>query len=229
MWLEETQTSATPCTLADPDSKRKHQGLHLLGCKYVKFSSPYTGRDDEQHLKAVTFLRLGDIPVLIPTVCSMDSTQRAGMRPYLTASGKNATGLTANELVHIIGEYLQQCAQRPKYIVMDRDPTHTQDGVEGRLAQMGLIVRYLPPRSHDLSPPDSHFFAVVKNKWRKKLWESGEHDWDRVKGLFMECARNTDASAHIQDYRLRLQACVLAGGQRFQQQLQHLKAGHSSQ
>ena len=213
---------------ADPDARPRRKGLHLVGHKPIKSSRPYTGRRDQKHFKAVTLLRLHEKPVLIPTVSSLDRTERAGMKPYLTASGKPASGLTADELIDIIGRYLQQCEDKPQYIVLDRDPSHTKDGVEGRLADMGLKVMYLPPRSPDLSPPDSHFFGVVKTKWRSLLMESGERDWDKIKELFVQCAQETDATGHIQDYLLRLKACERAGGQRFHKELQALKAGQKA-
>lgn len=49
---------------------------------------------------------------------------------------------------------------------VDRDTTHMQQALP-RLTTIGLTVIHLPPRSHDLSPPGSHFFGVVKNSWRK--------------------------------------------------------------
>lgn len=121
-----------------------------------------------------------------------------------------------------VGRYLQQCSVRPQYIVLDRDPTHGEI-VDESLRQMGLTVIRLPPRSHDLSPPDSHFFGVVKNSWRNLKWDKQAHEWDEVKDIFRQCATTTDVSRHIEDYRLRLQACKRAGGQRFQRELREIK------
>lgn len=193
-----------------------------MGCGSRHYGAPYTYDTDEAHLKCCVFLQLGQIPVLIDTLSSLDSSEEPPVGPFLTAAGKPAAGLTSSEFVSAVGRYLQQCSVRPEYIVLDRDPTHG-GLVDEALKNMGLTVLRLPPRSHDLSPPDSHFFGVVKNNWRKLKWDRDVRDWDEVKALFRECATSTDVSKHIEDYRLRLQACRRAGGHRFQQELREIK------
>lgn len=178
------------------------------------------------HLKLATFLQLGKIPVLIETLSSLPSSVQAACKPYLTASGKPAVGLTANEFVAIVGRYLQQCQEKPQYIVLDLDPTHV-GATKDRLNELGLEVIYLPPRSHDLSPPDSHFFGVVKNTWRKLKWDQGVHEWEEATALFRECALQTNVSKHIEDYIMRLEACIRANGRRFQNELRAIKRERS--
>lgn len=47
--------------------------------------------------------------------------------------------------------------------------------------------------------------------------------WDEVEDLFRECALQTDVTNHIQDSKLRLEACKRANGKRFQQELHDIK------
>ena len=106
---------------ADPDRRPKRRGLHMLGCGKQYFGAPYTYKTDEAHLKCCVFLQLGRTPVLIDTASSLASSEEPPAGPFFTAAGKPASGLTADEFVNVVDRYLQQCTERPQYIVLDRD------------------------------------------------------------------------------------------------------------
>jgi len=145
--------------------------------------------------------------------------------------GQPMTGMGAEEACDMLDRYLKWRTKHCKrgqarrfLLVLDNDPTHKSEEFKAHCAAQGVDLCLLPPRSHDLSPPDSHFFAVAKNAWRQEM--SGKHHltWPDRKKLFRKQLLNTNVNPHVVGYGQRLEACKAAGGDRFPTQLADLRS-----
>lgn len=175
-------------------------------------------------------------PCLVPTVTrASNGTQISGKR-YLHRTGPKKgqpmSGMGAEEACDMLDKYLKWRMRNCRHgqakrflLILDNDPTHVSVEFEEHCAAQGVDICLLPPRSHDLSPPDSHFFAVAKNAWRRQMANMPHLTWPKRKDMFRKCILKTKANPHVVDYELRLQACSMAKGERFATELAALKAG----
>jgi DDE superfamily endonuclease len=175
------------------------------------------------------------LPCSVPAVERDSNGNQLTGKPYLYTQGPKKgqpmLGMGAEEACDMLDVYLRWRKQHCKrteagrfLLILDNHPAHKSEEFQTFCEARGVDYMLLPPRSHDLSPPDSHFFAVVKNAWRRKM--SGKHHltWTERKDLFKKQILSTKVNPHVVDYGLRLKACEMAQGARFASQLAVLKA-----
>jgi hypothetical protein len=157
---------------------------------------------------------------------------------FTKPDGQEYRHLSADEAISILEEYLvwrgqnihPASAARKFTLLVDRDPAHKAKVYKDFCSRQGIDLLILPPHSHDLTPLDSHFFAVAKRKHAKnKLQAGGYMPWlQRAVDLLHEL-QVTDPNPHFRDYRLKLQACIDANGGRFMEELKALRAAENEE
>lgn len=210
-------------------SKHKPGALHVREVMKTPQGPPHAnaaGVDGSvRGYKAAVFLQLGK-PNYVHTV---SSTQVPGLsvKKYNTAEGGKYKSLSGKELCSVVDKYAQARESNPgeKWVlVMDGDRTHTSKVFAEHCKAKGYKVLILPPRSHDLSPPDSHFFAQVKNEHARVLSKDPPKSWEQKAKLLQRLLQETNADAHLKAYEQKLRACLLAEGQRFERELAGMRA-----
>lgn len=183
----------------------------------------------QREYKATTFLQQRQTNFAQP-VSSSKVPSIPVKRQYLKADGTPYKSLSAVELCDILKAYIgfrrKQGLSKEWILVLDRDPTHKSKVFLEFCRQEGVKVMLLPARSHDLSPLDSHFFGVAKGRYYRDVQSRGITDWDTKAQRLQQGLKETKADPHINDYELRLQACLKAKGQRFEDELNALKRSH---
>jgi len=134
-------------------------------------------------------------------------------------TGGPGRGMCADELVTILKTYLawrdlNKLGQNFT-LVMDNDPTHTSRHFLFMSSQLNVTVLFLPPRSHDLSPPDSHLFGVAKPLWLKQLEINPDANWMKCVRRLIWLMEGLPSGPHIDNYVEKLKACLQAEGKRF--------------
>jgi hypothetical protein len=178
--------------------------------------------------KAAVFLQLGVSTNYVHTVSTSDVPALPKGRSYQKKDGKAHTSLCGRELCDIVKAYKKWRAKQRLpatfTLVLDRDPSHVSKEFREYCDKHGVKIQLLPPRSHDLSPPDSHFFGQVKNKHARWASAHSNADWDKKCLELQRLLQCTSAEPHIRDYELKLKACKKAKGQRFGNELRELRA-----
>lgn len=144
-----------------------------------------------------------------------------------TTDNKVARSLTSNELIMIIQQWKSQLQSnegrdgvqtrsscRP-VLVLDRSALHTSKEFRAAMQELRQEVLFLPPRSHDLDPCDSHFFAVVKNRTKNGIAKSADQSWSSKVAELRKQMDTVQANPHIANYIKKLEACIEAEGRRF--------------
>lgn len=181
------------------------------------------------------YLQKAMAPFMVPTVARDSKGNQLSGKRYKYRSGVHIgepmKGMGGEEAADMLERYLEwrakHCARghaKRFLLILDNDPAHTSEDFTERCATLGIDYCFLPPRGHDLSPPDSHFFAVVKNAWRRKMFDKDHLTWPERKELFRKCIYSTKVNPHVVDYELRLKACEMAKGHRFATELASLKS-----
>ena len=207
----------------------------IQGYTPIRRRGPWSNHTKEGAYKVAAYLQKDMPPCIVPTVTRTSTGKKLVGKLYLHRTGRKKgqpmTGMGAEEACDMLDKYLKwrtkQCKRgqaRRFLLVLDNDPTHKSEEFQAHCAAQQVDLCLLPPRSHDLSPPDSHFFAVAKNAWRSQM--SGKHQltWPDRKKLFIKALLKTNVNPHVVDYELRLEACKMAGGDRFPSQLADLKS-----
>lgn len=187
---------------------------------------PYTSRSGKvASYKTAVFLQLG-VANYVHTVSS-SSVPGERTQTYSKADGQAHTSLSSLELCDILKAYSRFRRQHglpPRFtLVLDNDPSHKGKAFRTYCKDKNVTLEYLPPRSHDLSPLDSHFFGVVKNNFGKQQATKRNADWRQRCEMLRTLLEKTDSKSHISSYKLRLEACAAAKGQCFEDQLHKLK------
>lgn len=178
----------------------------------------------------VAIINLHDRTFAVPvrTGSNIPGDEYDPIRDMVASEGfKDASSLCAPELTSMIAQWKSQLdsaatgegvhtrSMRKPVLVVDLSSVHTSQEFKAAMQAMRQEVLFLPPRSHDLDPCDSHFFATVKSKTKQALAKSGDHTWaGKVAELRKQMAA-VQAAPHIANYMLRLEACINAGGRRF--------------
>lgn len=183
-------------------------------------------------------MQRGMAPFMVPTVARDSQGNQLTGKRYKYKRGNNIgdpmKGMGGEEAADMLEKYLEwrvKSCDRGKakrfLLILDNDPAHVSVEFTERCEKHGISYCFLPPRGHDLSPPDSHFFAVAKNAWRRKMFDNDHLTWPERKELFRKCIYSTKVNPHVVDYELRLKACEMARGHRFATELALLKSKHA--
>lgn len=195
----------------------------------------YYSRDAESGktgtLKVGVFIQQGWPNFVYQLACSK-LPGKTSKNPYKGPKGAPSKGLTAEELKDVLGQYLQfRMAQakgnltkaRRFTLIVDGDRPHVSKTVKEFAAQHQIDYVILPPNSHDLTPLDSHFFAVAKNHSRAEVRESGDLSWGNRANTLLKNLQETDAEPHILNYTLKLEACKDVQGDWLDERYKQLK------
>jgi hypothetical protein len=195
-------------------------------------SQPYSEGESQKpkHCQLATIAQMGKPRNFVGWVTGPKEIE--AVREYLRPSGTPHTGLCAECFADMLEHYCTWCKQDggklPKYLILDRHPSHIADSVHKAAERLGLTLKPLPPRSPDLQPLDTHFFAQVKKSVRaeveRRLQSGSTCTAAEQFRLFEQKLRETNPANHIRHYRLRLQACKEAKGKHFERQYKALKA-----
>jgi hypothetical protein len=148
---------------------------------------------------------------------------------YTKSPGSPYTNMSGAEYSDFITTFWAFFNQKPAFramrhhavLVHDRYKVHTGRDACASLDRIGLEARPLPPRSPDLDPLDYGVFATSKTKERRErkpgaTWE------DRV-SEFKRLINQSSFEHSIQQFPLRLTACIKAGGKHIDEALREVK------
>lgn len=191
-------------------------GIHIPGITEVPSGFPLSS--GTRTAKMALFMQL-DKPNYVALVSSSDIPSMPTEK-YVDEDGKEHDGLCAEEMVEIVLGYRRWrkwngFKEDDFVLIMDNDPSHAAAHFKETMGNLKVRYKCLPPRSHDLSPPDSHLFGVAKNKWSKRVQTEFITSWDKRARLLYELLEGTNPNAHIASYREKLQCCIDANGERF--------------
>ena len=204
--------------------------LHIPGVSHhpQRFYSTSTPR---RALKLVVFCNaIGGVFVKETTGTNYDGyvaervyqiRQRGAMKPAVAITGEEYMDAVRAAWAHFMAVPGFCHVSADCVLVHDKSTVHTCTHVVHGLMDIGLRSAVQPTRSPDLMPMDYGVFGFTKNQLARELpmhskWE------DRV-SRYMELLSTTSPAATIQQYPLRLQACIAARGEHLECALATLK------
>lgn len=218
-----------PCTTGQ---KHCMPHLHIPGVMKTP-SRFYTSKNNRRMLKLAVFCNtIGGIFVKETTGSTYDGYQAD--KVYKTKRGADAGSIVGDEYVDCVKAALDHYMQFPAFrrlhasamLVHDKSNVHMSKPVMQALKDMQLRVEVQPPRSPDLMPLDYGIFGFTKNQLERAL--SKHTKWsDRVQ-KFKQLLTSASAVATIEEFPLRLQACIDSNGEHLQNALKALKKSRSS-
>lgn len=145
-------------------------------------------------------------------------------KQYVKFSSPEYTGCITNAVTRLAGPR-RGSPNTAIWILQDKDPAHTAHKTAEFCAThaprpINLIT--LPTDSPDLTPCDSSFFGVVKQRWRSET-KAGNLTWEQRVDAALRIIEQTDPNPFIDEMQLRWEACELASGWHIEQELQSLK------
>ena len=169
---------------------------------------------------------------IIETTGSKNKGYEAGTK-YLTKAGKDASKMVAGEYMDCVKAALNHYMQYPAFsearelamLVHDKSQVHMSKPVKKGLEDLALRVVVGPPRSPDLMPLDYGIFGFTKTQLERNLTMHANLG-DRVQ-KFKELLRTASPVATIEEFPLRLQACINAKGSHLASGLKKLKRARS--
>lgn len=200
-------------------ARRGFGGIQIAGITEKPLGFPLSS--SSRTAKMALFMQMG-VPNYVALVSSSDIPSMP-TKKFLDENGKEHSGLCAEEMVEIVLGYrrwrkLNGFKEDDFVLVMDNDPSHAAALFKETMGNLKVHFEYLPPRSHDLSPPDSYMFGVAKSKWCQRVQSEFITNWDQRARLLFELLERLNPDAHIASYRLKLQCCIDANGDRFKEQ-----------
>lgn len=145
--------------------------------------------------------------------------------PYKTKGGGDAHQMTQEEYIACVKEAHDHFCQSSKFrrlgadilLVHDRGPCHPKGpipGVHWRPVQ-------LPPHSPDLDPLDYGIFGTTKTKLGTLMPYCP--NWEKRVSEFQRLLREAPMQHTIEEFTMRLQACIAAKGLHLMDELKKLK------
>jgi hypothetical protein len=226
--LPQTQNPNCHALLAATDAKFTPTALTFEEAPHPYYEKPWYDYGGGHKYEALALVQFNKPTISIPTATTMHHAGLAPPSPYLTKKGNPAKGLTVDEAKHMVDwllrEVYTQHRRKPMLLIVDRHPSHKSPDFIQHCASRNVVVKLLPPRSYDLCPLDSHFFAVVKDGVRQRVCTEHIRNWPAIVDLLEEKMHSTPAANHIRNYLLKLRACLNANGHRFDHEYTVLKA-----
>lgn len=227
------------CIYTGSAARRTQPRLVISGVTKLPCSQPQRQRakgakgSKVKKLMTAAFVQLNRPTVAVP-IYSCSNVPNAAPVQYLNdKTGKAYTDLSAKEMVATVKTFLRErsAGEAPRsarrrqavVLVLDKDRTHESKHFMEEMQKLGQRVIIQPARSYDLSPLDSHLFAVVKQKWRRQVQANPDWEWDDKATAFQDLLHSEDANAHIKDWKLRLEACIKCKGHRFEAEYKKMK------
>ena len=214
--------------LAGKDAKCTASAVTFEEAPNAYYEKPWYDYAGGKKYEALVLLQFNKPTITIPTANTTHQAGRGPPSPYLTKTGKPAKGLTIAEAKHMVdwllAELYNQHRHKPMLLIVDRHPSHKSPDFIGYCESKNVKVKLLPPRSYDLCPLDSHFFAVVKEGARKMVCTEHIREWTSIVDVLDEKMQSTPAANHIRNYLLKCRACLKAQGHRFDHEYALMKA-----
>lgn len=188
----------------------------------------HVSRSDRKAIKlAVACCYLGGI--FCKEVSGTHYPEHQPQKQYTKQTGQVYSSMGAEEYFDFLGEALsffksnQQFRSRKRHawLLHDRETAHNNRYVEHRLEQLGLRHELLPARSPDLQPLDYGIFGGCKRVLGSKRLELS--DWSSQVATFKQLLKTAPFKKAIEQFPLRLRACIQARGQHFETRLSALQ------
>lgn len=193
----------------------------------------YTARNNRHSLKLAVFCNtLGGMFIKETT-----GTRYEGYiaeKTYRTKQGDGAGSIVAEEYIDCLRAAVSHFMSVPAFrrqatspmLMHDRSKIHTSKLVTHALQDLQLRAALQPPRSPDLMPLDYGIFGFTKAKQERE--EPMHATWgDKVK-MFKNLLTNAPTKATINEFPLRLQACIDSRGEHLGDALKALKKARSA-
>jgi hypothetical protein len=213
--------------LAAVDAKWTESAVSIAESPSATRYKPYDSYEGGKAYEALVFVQLNRANICLQTASSRHDAYGEPPSAYLTKRGLPAKGLTVEEACKLVTQLADKVKVEPgigpRLMIVDRHPSHKSPEFERHVKDMGFDLKLLPPRSHDLSPLDSYFFAAVKHGVRTEVCSEKLHKWTDIAQLLDEKMVLTPSANHIRNYMLKLRACLMAKGRRFHLQYAELK------
>lgn len=156
------------------------------------------------------------------------------IQQFNTAKGVAAKSMGGEEYMLFLKDALQHFSAQPAFraqrrhalLVHDRSRVHQSKCVQQGLAAMKLESILAPPRSPDLMPLDYGLFGTIKQQLGRELPPTAK--WEAKAPRFMQLLTEASIQAAVEGYRMRLEACIAAGGYHIDEALKALKRGRSA-
>ena len=196
----------------------------------------HVGDGGKGSVAIAVYLQLYRIPTFVAKLASSVVPGWVA-RVYTKKKGRNSeeeevtTNFTSQEFIAENDRFMEECERKPTFVgqpkphkpsvfVCDNAPTHSTPEVKDALRQRGMQLEYLPPRSPDLTPNDSHFNGCCKNQYFAFINPSGPRQakpsWVQAADQFVSLHETQDAHKHIVNWIMRLKLCVEVGGGAFE-------------
>ena len=189
------------------------KGLHQEPEKSVTSKVTETER---RHLKLAVFVSYGKKPICFVT----QSSSCPGLPPS-DHTPRDNKGLATKEYLYFLKELDRQvvirCATRKRarkerVLVHDRASFHKSKEFQEGARRLGWEPILLPPKGCDISPLDTSYFGVAKQKWLMEYrWKEGgarPPPWEVLGKGFVECLLATSPDNHIISVPGRIARCI---------------------
>lgn len=101
-------------------------------------------------------------------------------------------------------------------LVHDRATFHKSKQFNVGAAELGWETVLLPAKGCDISPLDTSYFGVAKQRWlteyRWKLTDGCGPTWEQLCHGFVHCLKQTEPDQHIRSIPGRIARCINARG-----------------
>jgi hypothetical protein len=184
-------------------------------------------------MKVIVFIsRTGGIFVKELTGTSYDG--RKPGKVYTTMKNKQvklATAMTGEEYVDCVKAAWQHFMQKREFrslaanamLVHDKSTAHLSACVVQGLKDLGIAAVVQPARSPDLMPLDYGVFGSAKNRLDADLPRNVR--WEDKATCFKKLLSDGSPNAVVEEFPLRLKACMISNGEHFVMALNELKKG----
>jgi hypothetical protein len=148
-------------------------------------------------------------------------------KQYLQPNGKPYQSMGSEEYADFLTSAMEffkkrggfrACSQHAM-LIHDRFRVHMSKTAMKQCQKLDLRVQPLPPRSPDLQPLDYAVFGNAKRRLEKMVRNGDvqDNDWAARVRAFKKLIKETDIKPAIQQFRIRLNACVDSGGKHIEQ------------
>lgn len=154
---------------------------------------------------------------------------RQPTKEYLNAKGKGYSSMGAAEYMDFLKDAWAHFMRNPKFrasrhlamLMHDRFKVHQAKLVQEGLLKMRVKAELQPPRSPDLQPLDYGIFGAAKTKLGRAARCCRK--WEERVAMFTQILLAIKPGPIIDQFPLRLEACIQANGGHIEKHLSKLK------
>lgn len=214
--------------------KRAPAQWHIPGA--MQAPSAFHVASNKRHKLTVGVVARIGCPTVVTVLSGSSFPSAPALQQYYTKKEhKPSKDLTGEEYANMVREAVPRLSSAggrgghdtrsaARFLLHDRDPAHKAVDVQAAAASAGVQVVQGATIHADLDPLDYGVFGIAKREWRKrKVLE--EWSWDEQCLQFIRMVEGADVDACIRALPARMQACIEAKGQEFEQQY---RKGHNA-